>query len=96
MLTRQAWFFCCFSCVLRLSLIPFVVFHGGPVGLPGGGSGAVDSTLNPKRPYTDEGQVAHTYGVLRIEGDTGNLVLQFQDAAGGDRPGARLALEPRR
>ena len=60
------------------------------------GSGAVDSTLNPKRLYTDEGQVAHTYGVLRIEGDTGNLVLQFQDAAGGDRPGARLALEPRR
>jgi hypothetical protein len=62
----------------------------------GTGSGAVDPALNPRRLYTDEGRVEHTYGVLRIDGESGRLVLQFHDAAGRERPGARLELQPRR
>jgi len=62
----------------------------------GAGSGQVDPALNPRRLYTDEGRVEHTYGVLRIEGESGRLVVQFHDVAGRERPGARLELEPRR
>ncbi|MBL8341091.1 MAG: alkaline phosphatase D family protein [Rubrivivax sp.] len=61
----------------------------------GPGSGKVDAALKPQRLYTDDGQVEHTYGVLRIEGDTGALVLQFHDVAGRERPAARLPLTPR-
>lgn len=62
----------------------------------GGGSGQIDPVLNPRRLYTDEGRVEHTYGVLRIEGGSGRLVVQFHDVAGHERLGARLELEPRR
>lgn len=61
----------------------------------GGGSGKVDETFKPKRLYTDDGQVEHTYGVLRIDGDNGALVLEFLDVAGRERSGARLQLAPR-
>jgi hypothetical protein len=75
-----------------------VDFHEANTGSlrAGAGSGQVDLTLNPRRLYTDEGRVEHTYGALRIEGESGRLVVQFHDAAGRERPGARLELEPRR
>ena len=75
-----------------------VDFHEANTGSlrAGTGSGQVDPALNPRRLYTDEGRVEHTYGVLRIEGESGRLVVQFHDVAGRERAGARLELEPRR
>ena len=75
-----------------------VDFHEANTGplRAGTGSGQVDLALNLRRLYTDEGRVEHTYGVLRIEGESGRLVVQFHDVAGRERAGARLELEPRR
>lgn len=75
-----------------------VDFHEANVGplRAGPGSGRLDTTLNPKRLFTDEGQVEHTYGVLRIDAASGELVLAFHDVQGKERSGTRLALQPRR
>lgn len=67
----------------------------GPLRAGLGAGGKLDASLNPTRLYTDEGQVEHTYGVLRIDGTSGELVIQFHDVAGKPRAGATLTLAPR-
>lgn len=59
------------------------------------GDGKLDTSLNPRRLFTDEGRAEHTYGSLRIDGDSGELLILFHDVAGCERPGARLQLRPR-
>lgn len=73
-------------------------FHEANVGplRAGGGDGRMDISLNPTRHYTDAGRAEHTYGVLRIDGASGELVLSFHDVQGHERAGARLTLAPRR
>ena len=72
-------------------------FHEANIGplRAGPGDGKLDTSLNPRRLFTDEGQAEHTYGSLRIDGDSGELVILFHDVAGRERPGARLQLRPR-
>lgn len=73
-------------------------FHEANIGplRAGLGDGRLDTSLNPRRLYTDEGQAEHTYGALRIDAASGELVISFHDVAGQERQGARLSLSPRR
>lgn len=72
-------------------------FHEANIGplRAGAGDGKLDTSLNPRRVFTDEGQVEHTYGSLRIDADSGELVIHFHAADGRARSGARLVLAPR-
>lgn len=73
-------------------------FHEANVGplRAGPGSGRLDPTLGPRLLFTDTGRAEHTYGVLHIDGGSGDLVLAFHDLQGRPREGARLVLQPRR